>query len=123
MRRPVAYLAVAIVILAIMAVPLAKLHLGQPSAETLPAGAAPRVALEQVAAEYSPGLTGPIEIVVPTPGGPYDRTAQARLATLDRLLAGDSGVQMVIGPPLTADPPATSIQQRQRRRWIDQSQR
>jgi RND superfamily putative drug exporter len=112
MRRPALYLGVAVAFLTLLAVPLGKLHLGQPSAQTLPAGTPPRVALEQVAAEYSPGLTGPIEIVLPTPGGPYQPDGQVRLAALNRLLVQDPGVEMVIGPPPSATPPAPGVEQR-----------
>jgi RND superfamily putative drug exporter len=111
MRRPVFYLGVSVAVLTILALPLGQLHLGQPSAQTLPAGTPPRVALGHIAAEYSPGLTGPIEIVVPTPGGPYRPDAQARLAVLNRLLQRDARVQLVIGPPPTPGPPARGIQQ------------
>jgi RND superfamily putative drug exporter len=112
MRRPVAYLGVSVALLTVLAVPLGKLHLGQPSAQTLPAGTPPRVALEQVAAEYSPGLTGPIQIVVPTPGGAYGLQAQASLAALDRLLQRDPRVKMVIGPPPSSGPPPAASQRR-----------
>ena len=111
MRRPVFYLGASVALLTLLALPLGKLHLGQPSAQTLPAGTPARVALEQVAAQYSPGLTGPIEMVVPTPGGPYSPDAQTRLALLNRLLERDPRVQFVIGPALTGEPPAASIQQ------------
>jgi RND superfamily putative drug exporter len=112
MRRPVAYLGASVVLLALMAVPLDRLHLGQPSALTLPPGTAPRAALEQVAAEFSPGLTGPIEIVVPTPDGAYGRDAQLRLARIGRLLIGDRGVQMVMGPLPSSGPPLPAVETR-----------
>lgn len=101
MRRPVPYLLAALATLVLLAAPLTGIVLGQPSADTLPADSAPRVALDRLAAGFGPGSIGPVEILVPT-GGPND----AQLPAATQRLAADPGVATVIGTATPGADPA-----------------
>jgi len=59
----------ALAVLLVLAVPFAGIRLGQPGAAVLPADESPRLATERLAAEFGAGVTGPMEILVDTPGG------------------------------------------------------
>jgi putative drug exporter of the RND superfamily len=106
MRRPWAFTAVALVALVALAVPLAGIRLGQPGATILPADESPRLATERLAAEFGAGVTGPMEIVVDTPGGAGTRANLDRLDRLTRALQGDrevAGVQSLTAVLRRAD--------------------
>src|SRR5215212_9279708 len=96
MRRPWAFLAAALAVLLVLAVPFAGIRLGQPGAAILPADESPRLATERLAAEFGAGVTGPMEILVDTPGGAGTRANLERVDRLTRALAADeaaAGVQ------------------------------
>jgi RND superfamily putative drug exporter len=96
MRRPLAFLAAALVVLLVLAVPFAGIRLGQPGAAVLPAGESPRLASERLAAEFGAGVTGPTEILVDTPGGAGTRANLERVDRLTQALKADgaaAGVQ------------------------------
>ena len=101
MRRPVPYLLAALATLVLLAAPLTGIVLGQPSADTLPADSAPRVALDRIAAGFGSGSIGPVEILVPA-GGPND----ARLTAVTQRLSADPGVVAVIGTTTPGADPA-----------------
>ena len=111
MGRPRRYLIAALGVLFLLAAPLTGIVLGQPSADTLPADSPPRVALDRLSAAFGPGSIGPVEIVVPTPGGPLTPENLARIGTLTQRLAADPGVAAVLSVAVPgADPaPLTSI--------------
>ena len=109
MRRPVRFLLAALATLLVLAAPLAGISLGQPSASTLPAGTGPRVALEQLSAAFGPGAVGPVEVVVPTPGGADDPVNVARLQDLEAALAADPGVLAVNGAAAVAGAPTSGL--------------
>jgi RND superfamily putative drug exporter len=92
MRRPLAFTAVALALLVALAVPFAGIRLGQPGAAILPADESPRLATERLAAEFGAGVTGPMEIVVDTPGGAGTRANLARVDRLTRALRADQAV-------------------------------
>jgi RND superfamily putative drug exporter len=92
MRRPLAVLAAAAAVLTVLTLPALSLHLGQPSARTLPAGSGPRDALDRIAIDFAPGATGPVEILVRTPAGATTPAGTARLERLERLLREYPGV-------------------------------
>ncbi len=81
MRRPWAFMAVAVVLLGVLAVPFAAIRLGQPGAAILPADESPRLATERLAAEFGAGVTGPTEILADA------RLYAGGLAGVDRKLA------------------------------------
>jgi putative drug exporter of the RND superfamily len=92
MRRPLASVAVALALLVALAVPFAGIRLGQPGAAILPADESPRLATERLAAEFGAGVTGPMEIVVDTPGGAGTPANLARVDRLTRALRADQAV-------------------------------
>jgi putative drug exporter of the RND superfamily len=94
MRRPWAFTAAALVVLIALAVPFAAIRLGQPGAAILPADESPRLATERLAAEFGAGVTGPMEIVVDTPGGAGSR---ANLERVDRLTRAVQADQAAVG--------------------------
>jgi RND superfamily putative drug exporter len=96
MRRPLGYLLAALAVLFLLAAPLTGIVLGQPSADTLPADSPPRVALDRLSAGFGSGSVGPVEIVVPTPGGPQQPENLARIGTLTQHLAADPEVAAVL---------------------------
>ena len=95
MKRPVLYATLSLVVLLALAAPLLSMRIGQSGPRTLPAGEGPRLANEMLASGFGAGITGPIEIVVPTPGG---ANSAQNLAVIDRLstaLAADPRVDSV----------------------------
>jgi putative drug exporter of the RND superfamily len=92
MRRPLAFIAVALALLVALAVPFTAIRLGQPGAAILPADESPRLATERLAAEFGAGVTGPMEIVVDTPGGAGTRANLQRVERLTRALRADPAV-------------------------------
>jgi RND superfamily putative drug exporter len=95
MRRPLAFTAAALVVLVVMAVPFAGIRLGQPGATILPADESPRLATERLAAEFGAGVTGPMEILVDTPGGAGTPANLERVDRLTRALRSDQAVVAV----------------------------
>jgi RND superfamily putative drug exporter len=92
MRRPWAFMAAALVVLVVLAVPFAGIRLGQPGAAILPADESPRRATERLAAEFGAGVTGPMEILVDTPGGAGTRANLERVDRLTQALRSDPAV-------------------------------
>jgi len=80
MRRPVAYVAVTVVLLLALGSPFRSITWGGTDARALPANAAPRVVSEALASDVPANATTPIEAVVKF-AGPADAPArQAALA-------------------------------------------
>jgi putative drug exporter of the RND superfamily len=92
MRRPWAFIAVALALLVALAVPFASIRLGQPGAAILPADESPRLAAERLAAEFGAGVTGPMEVLLDTPGGAGTRANLDRVDRLTRALRADQAV-------------------------------
>jgi RND superfamily putative drug exporter len=92
MRRPWAFTAAALAVLLLLAVPFASIRLGQPGSSILPADESPRLASERLAADFGAGVTGPMEILVDTPGGAGTRANLERVDRLTRALQADPGV-------------------------------
>jgi RND superfamily putative drug exporter len=95
MRRPWAFIAAALAVLLVLAVPFAGIRLGQPGAAILPADESPRLASERLAAEFGAGVTGPMEILVDTPGGAGTRANLERVDRLTQALKGDEAAVSV----------------------------
>src|SRR5918994_1654308 len=95
MRRPWAFMAAALAVLLLLAVPFAGIRLGQPGAAILPEEESPRLAAERLAAEFGAGVTGPMEILVDTPGGAGTRANLERVDRLTRALQGDQAAVSV----------------------------
>jgi len=94
MRRPWVYLIASLAVLLTLAAPLLSIQLGQSGSAILPPGESPRVASEQMAQAFGPGVAGPLEIVVRTPGA----AGQAGVARLIGELRADPAVAAVTAP-------------------------
>jgi RND superfamily putative drug exporter len=92
MRRPWAFMAAALAVLLLLAVPFAGIRLGQPGASILPEDESPRLAAERLAADFGAGVTGPMEILVDTPGGAGTRANLERVDELTTALKADQAV-------------------------------
>jgi putative drug exporter of the RND superfamily len=96
MRRPWAFLGASLAILLVVAVPFGALRLGQPGPSVLPADEQPRIAAERLAADFGPGVTGPIEIILDTPGGAGQLQNLSPVASLTKRLQADPDVAAVL---------------------------
>ena len=97
MRRPWLSLIGSLVVLLALAAPFSVIRLGQPGPSMLPVDASPRRATERLAEAFGPGVTGPIEILVETPGGAGSMTNLVKIDRLTRALQADPDVAQVIG--------------------------
>jgi uncharacterized membrane protein YdfJ with MMPL/SSD domain len=98
MRRPVAFVAVIVVVLLALGSPFLKVTWGGTDARALPAAAAPRVVTQTLARDFPGNVTAPIEALV-TFAGPVDASParQGRLAayvTQLRHVEGVSGARL-----------------------------
>ncbi len=96
MRRPWTFALASLTVLVLLAAPLLSIRLGQSGPRILPPAEGPRVATQELAAAFGPGVTGPVEILVRTPG---DAASPAGLAAVQRLVER-----------LRADPQAARIE-------------
>jgi uncharacterized membrane protein YdfJ with MMPL/SSD domain len=90
MRRPVAYAAGVVVVLAVLAAPVLRMSFGGFDERVLPPGAEPRVVSDAIAADFPGGTIGPIEVLV-SGGG---RAEAQRLASTVTALPDVTGVQV-----------------------------
>jgi RND superfamily putative drug exporter len=95
MRKPWTALIGSVVVLLALAAPFASLRLGQPSPRALPADEGPRVSAERLAEAFGPGVSGPIEILVSTPGGATTADNLRAIGDLSQRLAADPDVAAV----------------------------
>jgi RND superfamily putative drug exporter len=97
--HPWPFLLLALALLAVLAVPLLQMRLGEVDAGSDPPGSPTRVAYDQIAKAFGPGVNGPVEVVL----HPYDdeRGAQRIVEALGRA----EGVEAV-------DPPVVSRRDR-----------
>ncbi|GAC1518975.1 MAG: MMPL family transporter [Thermoleophilaceae bacterium] len=87
-RRPVAYGAVAVVVLLALAIPLLSLQTGMPSIKVVPNGDSSRTGYDQVQRAFGTGAPGALQIVAPT------AEAQTVLSTVK----ADHGIAQVLPP-------------------------
>jgi RND superfamily putative drug exporter len=115
-RRPVPIAAAGLVLLVVLAAPVAAIRLSAPTAESNPEGNPARTAYELTAEGFGPGANGPL-VVVATGAAPASAAGAAgsaggtaeggarldpsALAGLERAIAADAGVATV-GPARTA---------------------
>ena len=95
MRRPWLSLIGSVAVLLILAAPFASLRLGNPSPSVLPEGEGPRVSAERLAESFGPGVSGPLEILVETPGGATSAANIVKVAKLTASLMQDPAVASV----------------------------
>jgi len=107
-RRPLPYGIAAVVVLAVLAIPVLHLDTGMPSIKVVPQGDGSRQGYEQVQQAFGPGATGPLQIVAPA-----DEAARAAaVAKADPAIAqvmpaqrGDGG--MVLLQAVTKSDPSS----------------
>jgi RND superfamily putative drug exporter len=87
MRRPVLYLAAAIVVVGVLAVPLAGIHFGGFDERILPPGTEARVTAEQIAAGFPGGAASPIQAVVTGASAARARQLADRIGALPGVTA------------------------------------
>jgi RND superfamily putative drug exporter len=96
-RRPKRLGAVALVIMAVMAVPALSLRLGSADAGNNPTSSTSRQAYDMLADGFGPGFNGPLVLAAQTPD---DASRQALTGLVDRLDTTE-GVAAVTAPPAT----------------------
>ncbi len=101
--HPIPFLLLAIVILAVLTIPLFSMKLGQVDAGSDPPGSPTRVAYDTLAEKFGPGLNGPIEVVL----SPYADEAGAKKAA--EAIGKDPGVATVTPPMINAEQKVTLI--------------
>ncbi len=109
-RRPLAYGAVALGVLVVLALPVTQLRTAMPSIKVVPPADSSRVGYEQVQTAFGPGATGPLQIV--TPAGSARQAAA--VATSDPGVAGATPARMSGGLALinaipAADPSSPAV--------------
>jgi RND superfamily putative drug exporter len=106
-RRPWPALIASVVILAVLALPVSQLRLGQSDTSAMPKSTTIRQSYDTITAGFGPGTNGPLLIAVKlgTPATGSDPTKDPRLTGLESAVAKTPGVQSV--GPLTLDKAGT----------------
>lgn len=99
-NRPAPWAIAATVVLAVLAIPLFSLRLGQLDAGTNPTSESIRRAYDLVGKGFGPGANGPLSVVVAFPAGASDNTAT--LDSLQSTLAHTFGIASVSPPSVNA---------------------
>ena len=99
--RPWPWVVVAVVLLAVLCVPVFSMRLGQLDAGTNPTSDSSRRAYDLIAADYGPGVNGPITVVVQLPADPQE--ASGVLSSTQSALSSTDGVAAVSPPTLDSD--------------------
>jgi RND superfamily putative drug exporter len=99
-RRPIAFGGLALVALALLALPVLHLRTGMPSIKVVPNGDHSRAGYRQVTAAFGPGAPGALQVVTPSPTGrKYAYVAENRpVGGVLRVLRGDPGIAMTLPP-------------------------
>jgi RND superfamily putative drug exporter len=105
-RRPVAFAAAGIAVMALFAVPLASMHLGTSDQGNDPAGTTTRQAYDLLAKGFGPGFNGPLQLVVPVTDPA--RTA-AELPPVLSAISRQPGVAAVGAPVAIGRPGGTRV--------------
>jgi RND superfamily putative drug exporter len=102
-NHPIPFLLLALVILAVLTVPLLSMRLGQVDAGSDPPGSTTRLAYDRLADRFGPGINGPIALVL----SPYDD--QEGAARIVERLAKDRDVKSVAPPRISTRDRVTMI--------------
>jgi len=94
-RRPVLCGAAALLVLAVLVIPLFSMRLAFTDSGNDPTTLTTRQAYDLISAGFGPGFNGPLVLAAELPGGPRDRAA---VAAVDRRLAAVPGVAGVQPP-------------------------
>jgi RND superfamily putative drug exporter len=98
--------ALALLVMLVIAAPVASMRLGFTDDGGRPEGSAPRIAYDLVAEGFGPGLNGPLLVTAET-AEPGDNAAVAELAGA---LSADSGVAAAIPLPMAPEATVTAVQ-------------
>src|SRR5580700_2854832 len=94
-RRPVLCGSAALLVLAVLAIPLFSMRLAFTDAGSDPASLTTRQAYDLISSGFGPGFNGPLDLAAELPGGTSGR---ASLTALDHRLAAVPGVTAVLPP-------------------------
>jgi RND superfamily putative drug exporter len=122
-RRPGLLSAVAILLIAVLTLPVLSLRLGSSDAGNNPSSTTTRQAYDLLATGFGPGFNGPLQLVAQTPA-PADQQALGRLADEVGNVKGVAGVAALPMPPgskigIIQVIPTTSPQSKQTSDLID----
>jgi RND superfamily putative drug exporter len=101
-HKPTRYGAVAIVVLGVLAVPVASLKTSMPSIKVVPSGDSSRVGYNEVQAAMGPGATGPLQLVTHTDQAAHVAQIAAHDPGIAQLLptqTGGGGLALVTAIP------------------------
>ncbi|MEU9042938.1 MULTISPECIES: MMPL family transporter [unclassified Kitasatospora] len=101
--RPWPLLLAGLALLGALAVPAARLHLGQLDAGSKAAGSMSRTAYDRMAAAFGPGAGGVLQVVDVLPAPAAGGAGDPRAAAVTTALRGAEGVAAVSPPALAAD--------------------
>src|SRR5436305_4799602 len=85
-RRPVAYGALALAALIVLAIPVTQLKIAMPSVKVIPTSDSSRVGYQQMQSAMGPGATGPMQILAPA----------AQAAQVTQIAQRDSGIAALL---------------------------
>jgi len=85
--HPIPFLLLAIAVLAVLTVPLLQMRLGQVDAGSDPPGSTTRIAYDQLAKAFGPGVNGPVEVVLHPYADPAGAKEVAAAISRDRDVA------------------------------------
>ncbi|MGV1005702.1 MAG: MMPL family transporter [Candidatus Nanopelagicales bacterium] len=105
LRRPIAVLTLAVILLGALALPALNLRLGMPGDESQPTSTTQRQAYDELAKAFGPGFNGPLMIVVDAKGSDDPEAAITQIA--DKI-AGTDGIAEV-SPPMTSESGDTAL--------------
>jgi len=100
--RPWPWAVAAVLVLLALCIPMASMRLGQLDAGTNPTSESSRRAYDLIAADFSPGVNGPVTVVVELPPGSSSQDDQSLLASAGSQLSSTPGVLAVSQPSLNS---------------------
>ncbi len=98
--------AIALLVLVVVAVPVASMRMGFPDDGGRPDGSAPRIAFDLTAEGFGPGVNGPVLVTAQT----VEAGDNAAVGQLAGGLSADPGVAAAIPIPMSAEATVTAVQ-------------
>ncbi|RZT27593.1 RND superfamily putative drug exporter [Kribbella sp. VKM Ac-2569] len=105
LRRPIAVLALGVIVLGALAIPALGLRLGMPGDESKPTTATQRRAYDELAKAFGPGFNGPLMIVVDAQGAGDPKAA---VTAISNKISSTPGVASV-SPPMLSENGDTAL--------------
>ncbi|WP_344831351.1 MMPL family transporter [Actinocorallia longicatena] len=100
LRRPLTVLLLAVAALAVVALPVTRLHLGYAGDESKPVSTSERRAYDALADAFGPGFNGPLTIVVDARG---TESPKVGVASITEMIKKTDGIVSVSAPAFDAD--------------------